>query len=202
MNALGKLTLAGVLLCYACGDSTAGDKPTEAKPPPLSCTIRCDPICEQGKAPTVKVEIANWTDEEIYLVGSLDGSDWKWRYPLCYFEVTGPDGQSAVKSPGRCGNMNPLREKDFVKVPNGGKFNPFQKVDGYGFFSAHQISPDTFKEMGEYRIRFIYSTNQASIKTWLGDGKADDKLVNLLEKVPKTTVSSNEIRVRVVKPQE
>lgn len=71
---------------------------------PVGCTIKGEPTCELGKAPELAVTLTNQTDADIYLVGSLDASDYKWRYPHCYFEVTGP----VTRQIGRCGNMNTL----------------------------------------------------------------------------------------------
>jgi hypothetical protein len=164
----------------------------------LGCTIRSERTCELGKVSKVTVTITNQTKADIYLVGSLDASDCKWRYPHCYFEVTGPDGKSAVQESGRwCGYMNRLREKDFVKVPPGKAFDPFQRVDSYGFFSAYQLDPSTFRAPGEYRIRFVYSTKNPAIATWRGDA-ADQKIVGLFRQVPKVEIRSNEIKVCVI----
>jgi hypothetical protein len=179
------------------------------KAPPVTCTIRSEPTCRSGSAPTVAVEIANWTGSDIYLIGSLDGSDLKWRYPLCYFEVIGPNGRPAQPRIARCGNMNAIREKDFVKVPPGGKFDPYQTIDEYGFFGSSQLTAAIFPLPGRYRIRLIYSTDQADAKCWLGDshgnrsemlntGRSDEAIIKLLDQVPKTTVSSNEITVQVL----
>jgi hypothetical protein len=189
--------------------SRPGEVPQGPKAPPLACTIRSGATCELGKVPIISVEITNWTGADIYLVGSLDGSDLRWRYPFCYFEVIGPDGKSVQERVGRCGNMNALREKDFVKVPPGGKFNPYQKIDDSGFFPSSQLTPAMFRGEGEYRIRFIYSTGKAEPKYWLADahgnsaamlrtGGSTENLVKLLALVPKTTVSSNEITIKVV----
>lgn len=208
--------LALSLLVAPCAGALArsDERPQAPKAPPLACTIRSEPTCELGRAPAISVEIANWTDGEIHLVGSLDGSDTKWRYPFCYFEVIGPDGKPVQHRIFRdCGNMNAIREKDFVKVPRGGKFDPYQKIDEGGFFGTSLITPATFGAEGEYRIRFVYSTEKAEPKFWLGDangevaemlgaGGAKENVVKLLAKVPKTTVSSNEITVKVVKPKK
>ena len=92
---------------------------------PLGCVIRSDPTCVLGSAPKVTVTLINQTNSDVYLVGSLDGSECRWRYPYCYFELTGPDGKlNDYPGGSRCGYMNALREKDFVKVPSGGKFDP------------------------------------------------------------------------------
>jgi len=190
------------------------ERPQAPKAPPLACTLRCEPMCELGQAPTISVEIANWTESEIYLIGSLDGSDTKLRYPFCYFEVIGPDGKLVQPRLFRdCGNMNAIREKDFVKVPRGGKFDPYQKIDDHGFFGTSLITPATFRAEGEYRIRFVYSTDKTEPKFWVGDalgnvtlmlntGTTNENVAKLLASVPKTTVSSNEITVKVVRPKK
>jgi hypothetical protein len=206
-----RLALCLIVAACACALARSDETPQAPKAPPLTCTIRSQPTCELGQAPTISVEIANWTEGDVYLIGSLDGSDIKWRLPLCYFEVIGPDGKPVQQRIFRdCGNMNAIREKDFVKVPRGGKFDPYQKIDDLGFFGTALLTPATFQAEGEYRIRFVYSTDRAEPKYWLGDvngsaalmlstGGANEEVVKLLAKVPKTTVSSNEITVKVVR---
>ena len=213
MNTALRFALCLVVACCACALARSDDKPHLPKTPPLTCTIHSQPTCELGQVPAISVEIANWTEGEIYLIGSLDGSDLKWRYPLCYFEVIGPDGKLAKNGVARCGNMNTIREKDFVKVPRGGKFNPYQQIDGHGFFGTSLMVPATFQAVGEYRIRYVYSTENADPKCWLGDvrgsvaemlnaGGTHENVVKLLAQVPKTTVSSNEITIKVVRPKQ
>jgi hypothetical protein len=93
------------------------------------------------------------------------------------------------------------------------KFDPYQKIDDHGFFGTSLITPATFRVEGDYRIRFIYSTDRAEPKFWLGDvhghvgemlntGGTNENVVKLLANVPKTTVSSNEITVKVVRPKK
>jgi hypothetical protein len=211
MGRLFRLALCLLVGCCLCAFSGVGESPQAPKSLPLACTIRSEPTCELGKAPKIRVEITNLTESDIYLVGSLDGSDSKWRYPFCYFDVIGPDGKSAARGIARCGNINAIRDKDFVKVPRSGTFDPYQKIDDYGFFSSSQISPATFGVEGKYRIRFVYSTEKAEPKYWLGDAQGEtveilatasskDKVLELLPKVPKTTVASDEITVMVVQP--
>lgn len=176
--------------------------------PPVGCTITAPPTVEQGQVPPVAVALTNQTAADIYLVGSLDASDCKWRLPYCYFEVTGPDGTSPVKGIGRCGNMNTLREKDFVKVAPGKSFDPYQRTDDYGFFGSHQLRPENFAAAGEYRIRFHYATvaEKEPRGNWLGDGFRKGQEVEearvkaLLDRVPRVKVESNQITVRVVPP--
>ena len=171
--------------------------------PALSCTIYGGGTCELGSVPKVTVAITNQTDAGIYLVGSLDGSGWKGRYPHCYFEVTGPDGKSAVpeiilEDP----FCSPLREKDFVKVLPGEMFDPYDQ--SAGFFPALQLDPFVFRTPGAYRVRFVYSTMSDSIALWRNGGwegvPADErpKILALFARVPKLEVRSNELTVTVV----
>ena len=209
-----RLALSLVVASCVGALARSDERPQAPKAPPLACTIRSEPTCELGRTPAISIEIANWTEGEIYLIGSLDGSDLKWRYPFCYFEVIGPDGKPARHVIFRdCLNMNAIREKDFVKVPRGGKFDPYQKIDDHGFFGTTLIAPATFGAEGEYRIRFVYSTDRAEPKFWLGDvhgnvtemlntGGTNENVVKLLANVPKTTVSSNEISVKVVRQKK
>lgn len=193
---------AVVLLPPAAGCVNPAPESLEVAFAPVSCTIKGDATCEMGKAPKITVALTHQTEATIYLVGSLDASDCKWRYPYCYFEVTGPDGKSAVRAIGRCGNMNTLREKDFVKVTPGEAFDPYQHIDDFGFFQSHQLVPRNFQSAGEYRIRFVYSTKSNNIAAWGGDGcdkvAADERLVGLFGQVPKFEIRSNEIKINVV----
>lgn len=172
------------------------------EPAPLSAHLTADAVVPLGKAPKVTVAIKNLTGREALLVGSLDASDCRWRYPHCWFEIIGPDGKSAVKGIGRCGNTNGLREKDFVRVKAGGTFDPYMRVDGGGFFPAHQIRPENFNAPGTYRIRFHYSTAEKNAANWNGklSGPLVPAVAKLLERVPKATAQSNEVKVRVVMP--
>src|SRR5262245_40982519 len=165
--------------------------------PPIECVLTvANPVCKVGGVPDLSVRVVNNTGRPVYLVGSLDASDCRWRYPHCYFEITGPDGAPVQSGHGRCGLMNPLRDKDFVRVPGGGRFAPYMRVDDYGFFGCYQMSPQTFRNPGEYRLRYVYSTESRDITKWQGDGKKG--LAERFEEVPHGTYRSNEVRVKVV----
>jgi hypothetical protein len=172
---------------------------------PIGCALRGEATCEQGKVPNLTVTLINQTGADVYLVGSLDASDCQWRYPFCYFEVIGPSRQLMELAHPRCGNMNTLREQDFVKVPPGGTFDPYQHIDSYGFFGA-SLSPKIFNDAGTYRIRFVYSSNCDDIRAWGGDRReevaGDERLLALFAQVPKVEVRSNEFKVLVVAPAE
>jgi hypothetical protein len=107
-----------------------------------------------------------------------------------------------------CAWMNSLRVKDFAKVPPGGTFDPYQRIDDEGFFDSPQIcAPETFREAGVYRLRFVYSTNSADMKVWAGEAGdggrevlASEQLANLFKQVPKLEIRSNEFELTVTTP--
>src|SRR5262245_51981288 len=103
---MGRFLLA-LTLSVASASLVASDDVEPPRRAPLACQISGDATCEPGQAPKVNVKLTNRTRREILLVGSLDGSDCKMRYPHAYFEITGPNGDSPVKGIGRCGNTNP-----------------------------------------------------------------------------------------------
>jgi hypothetical protein len=198
--------LVTALLSLACAASlfaVPAPTPKPGKGGPLSCQISAEATCELGKAPRVTVKLTNRTRGDLTLIGSLDGSDCKMRYPHAYFEVIGPDGKSAVKGLGRCGNTNPLTVKDFVKVPSGGSFDPYAAANGQEFVASTQLRAANFDRPGKYRIRFTYST-EAPYTSHFGATPRSNRpmpaeLARLLKGVPKTTVTSNEIVVEVKK---
>jgi internalin A len=162
---------------------------------PIACTIRAEPTCALGSAPKISVELLNRTKKPLYLLGSLDGSDEAARYPHCVFEILGPKGRSTSVWPSRCGNMNPLQKEDFILVPAGGRFNPCNPKSS---FASGNVRPASFPVMGEYRIRFIYSTGTAANWNFVRAASAADAIPQtFLDRLPKITVASNEIRVRV-----
>jgi hypothetical protein len=172
----------------------------------LKCTLKSDKKRYRvGELPDFTVEIANNTGMDIYLIGSLDGSDVKWRMPYCYFTIQKPKPDT-VDMIGRCGNMNTLKPQDFVFVKDGAKFNPYMRLVEYGFFTDYTTTNSlTFQTPGVYRIQFHYSTNSHKLNDFMGDRplqqeKAkNQKLVTLLKQVPKVDLVSNELEITVDK---
>jgi hypothetical protein len=170
----------------------------------LTCNLKSDKtIYKVGELPNLKVEIANNTGKNIYLIGSLDGSDVKWRMPHCYFTIQKPKPDT-VDMIGRCGNMNTLKPQDFVLVKAGTKFNPYMHLNEHGFFTDYTTTNSrTFQTPGVYRIQFHYSTNSQKLDDFIGDrpllqDKAKtQKLVSLLKQVPKVDIVSNEIEITI-----
>lgn len=173
--------------------------------PDLRCVISSDKkVYKIGEIPKLVVKIYNDTKENIYLIGSLDGSDVKWRFPYCYYSID--KLKSTETKQQRCRNMNTLRLEDFVLVKSGQEFNPYKSIDNYGFFIDYATTnAETFKNIGVYKITFHYSTNSQDINQFMGDkpfrSNASDSinLDDLFKKVPKVELTSNEIVIKIVK---
>lgn len=169
------------------------------------CILSCDKeVYKIGELPKLTVKIYNDTKEDIHFIGSLDGSDVKWRYPYCYYTMERPKADKAKL--GRCGNMNPLRMEDFKLVKSGQDFDPYERTSDYGFFSDYiTTSKETFKSPGIYKLKFHYSTNSLDIQEFMGDkpfgsNYSDSlKMDTLFKTVPKVDLVSNEVIFRVEK---
>jgi hypothetical protein len=172
-------------------------------PAKLSCALASDrTVYKVGELPKFTVNIFNNSKDEIYLIGSLDGSAVKWRFPYCYYTIDRPKPDTTRLQ--RCGNMNTLRVADFKLVKAEQKFNPYESIDGHGFFTDYTTTNhETFKNPGVYKIKFHYSTNSQNISDFTGDrpfrsDRLDSLTINtFFKKVPKVEITSNEIEIRV-----
>ncbi len=168
---------------------------------PFNCTLSTPKTTYLiGERPKLNVCIRNKSGEDVYFIGSLDGSDGNLRYPQCDFSIDFPDHRSKRGYP-RCGNTNPLRTKDFVLTPKNACFNPYQSVDGYGFFDSATIyDTSNFMTTGTYQITYEYSTKSRKISDYVGDGEATIELNQLFRQVPKIKLVSNPIVIEFIEP--
>jgi len=169
----------------------------------LSCVLTSDKhVYKVGELPKFAVEISNSSKDDIYLIGSLDGSDVEWRFPHCYYSIERPKPDTTRLA--RCRTLNPLRVADFKLVKAGGKFNPYESIDAYSFFGDYTtLNKETFKNPGIYKLKFHYSTNSPNISDFLEEkslhrDRSDSIKINaFFKKVPKVEITSNEIEIRV-----
>jgi len=168
----------------------------------FTCSISAEKaIILQGKIPRVNVSITNKSGKDVYLVGSLDGSDVGWRFPKCGFELLDSTGKPVPqKQPmGRCGNMNTLKITDFVRVAADTDFNPY----GQGFFGSRQIYRFEQLPPGTYILRFYYQTSTNDVQDYFGDERMMEKKITfpkiqkLFEAVPLIDIKSNELKITV-----
>lgn len=167
----------------------------EKDPPPLPLTCVIEPLRTEyvvGDVPSISVRLKNESEKSLVLVGSLDASDLRWRYPYCYYDIQGPPKAEPHGMP-RCGMTNPMRAKDFVTVEPGKEFDPNASIDDYGFFATN-FNWRSFSVPGTYKLTYVYSTASHDPGHWVGDGKSDE-LRKLFDQVPKGRVRSNTIEI-------
>ena len=85
------------------------------------------------------------------------------------FKIDSP-GKHKAPTVGRCGNMNSLKETDFVWVKR--DIQPVSR----GIFSSYEIARvENFQKTGRYKITFFYSTKSDDMATYFGDDNGASK---------------------------
>lgn len=153
-----------------------------------------------GDRPEVAARLINDTAQAVNLVGSLDDSERKARYPYAYFEVLGPPSGVAQERFFYCGYINALRDADFVEVPPGDQLDPFMKIDGGGYFPPYQFERTRLVKPGTYTILFRYSTDSDDLSEWNAEEASAvagfTRVTERLRMVPRVSIScSLEVRV-------
>jgi len=171
----------------------------------FTCTLKADKeVYKVGEIPQLEVTITNNSKSDVYLIGALDGSDVKLRYPYCYYTIQKPDNVSM--SYARTRDIATLKPEEFRKVKPGKTFNPYEMGDDFNFIPDNAATDDrTFKTPGVYKLTFHYSSNSNNISEFMGDKpvdrtKADSmKIESMFRLVPKIELVSNEIQIRFKK---
>lgn len=163
----------------------------------ITCTI--EPEKKQftlGEHPKFNFKVKNNSNRKILLVKILDGSDAKFREPLGYFEVTGPNAKNIPDKRKRCGNTNPLQVSDFIWVQPGEEVKLAQ--NGLSLWNGQ------FNKTGRYKIKFHYSTLNDDFSKWVGgplspEGLKDTKkaCADLFKNRKKINMTS-EIEIQVI----
>jgi len=152
-----------------------------------------------GRLPEVRARFENRGEGAVLILLPCDGSVETMRVPTYSWEVTLEDGSAAPQLPRlRCGNVNSLREEDFVRIEPG---------------EHHDLSEDwlsapgrlvSFVRPGRYTIRLRYAVDKAEgpYRDAIPLGITGDRtpIEALWNEVPETEVVSNEVTVRVRAP--
>lgn len=156
--------------------------------------------------------IKNNTKEEILFVGPQDGSENKFRYPFCYFEVKDKNGEIVKDDYPACKVVNPLTKEAFHIIKHGGIYDFFE--DGFNLSRIKTLKP------GIYLITLYYSTDAKKESQWYGL-YADDywetrntnefwkkrekemkEIRGMLKKVPVLNMKSNTITIEIIKDKD
>jgi hypothetical protein len=153
---------------------------------------------EVGDTPDLLVTVFNGSEQTVYLVGSLDGSERQSRYPHAYYTISGPPNGVKTEPLVYCGNLNGLRREDFIHLHPGESFDPYMNIDSGGFFAAAKLRASKLTEPGEYRFTFHYSTASPTIDDWKGTVEhVSIDALELLKRVPRVEIRCS-VDVRVV----
>jgi hypothetical protein len=130
--------------------------------------------------------------------GVLDGSETGFLFPLYL-----PEKNASVKfEPPEieaCGNASPLRITDFRLLKPKECFDPTKSVDETSYlplFTFNNFRPNT---AGVYELSLTFSTESRRDEQWLGitGYPGEEKVLELLEEIPRLTVKSNILQVKV-----
>jgi hypothetical protein len=135
-----------------------------------------------GDQPELSVRIHNQGNHEVFLPGSLDGSERKLRYPHAYFTVSGPREGLIEQKFIYCGTVNPFRVQDFVRVDAGDSFDPYGILDGCGFWPSMMLEHSRFVKAGRFRFEFHYSTE-------IDTSNAPQDIKKIWQRVPRLKIS-------------
>ena len=181
--------VVGILFISGCGNLLGPDYDVV-----LEVFIEPDKsVYSVGEHPEISVKIYNKTQKPIWLVGSLEDSDIKWRYPYCWFDVYDEKGTNIREIIPRCGFMSNLSKENFVLVQPGQFFDPYME----GFSNDLFMTIWKPEKSGIYRVVFNYSTKSDDISEWLCPA-SDEYCIELFHKVPKDIELKSEKTIEVI----
>jgi hypothetical protein len=138
------------------------------------------------------VAVTNISDQPIWLVGVLPGSD-RLRYPRYIAQIDGPDGPMPSQSPEVLDYAPGLRVDHFVQLAPGESFDP----QGEGFIPIQQLARLHPQKSGRYRIRLCFDSTATDPREWMGQTHTQHRsqVEKLIEQVPKVQVWSNQLEI-------
>jgi hypothetical protein len=141
----------------------------------------------------LSVRITNVSDEPIWMVGVLPGSEGL-RYPQYQVEIQGPSGPVRMRFPEGLDYARGLRPEDFVRLAPGESFDPQQ---GKGFVPIQKLAWFQPSEKGTYRMRLRLDATAEDVREWLGHTPVRDqrKVESLLRQVPHVSAESNTLEI-------
>ncbi|WP_328492323.1 hypothetical protein OHS59_05845 [Streptomyces sp. NBC_00414] len=159
-----------------------------------------------GRPATVRVEIRNTGDRDLWIAGVLDGSENGLRLPRYLPTVTraeasggGDEDGAVVASPAPAEDplVGPLRPTDLRRLAPGESWDP---VSGAGCLPLMTFAHFAPRRPGRYRYALTLDTEAARPEEWLGGfgvpvGAAREELLALVARVPRTKVVADPVEV-------
>jgi hypothetical protein len=130
-------------------------------PPPRELVLEVEVADEVvfGEEPEVGVRFVNGGDVEVVVIRPCDGSFAGMRAPGYSWELerVGRGSLPAAQRFGRCGNVNPLVEDDFVRLDPSDEF----ALSGEASWLQSSVEARMPLAPGDYRIRLRYTLDKA-----------------------------------------
>jgi len=179
------------------GETSAFDQPEPgaADPGPIEIEL------VSGKGPhqsldepvDLSVRITNVSDEALWMVGVLPGSDGL-RYPRYTAEIEGPSGPMQQPFAEGLDYARGLQSEDFIRLRPSESFDPQQ---GKRFIPIQQLAWFQPSEPGRYRFRLQFDATADDPRQWLGQTPVRDRtrVERLIQQVPQVKVWSNILEI-------
>ena len=166
---------------------------------PLSIVLSASKgVHRAGQPVEISIEVCNTSDAPARLVGVLDGSETSVRFPHYLPEIKAsvefePPGLEA------CGNASPLRASDFRLLKPQECFDPTKSAGEASYLPLFTFSNFRPNAAGIYEFSLTLSTKSRRDEQWLGitGYPGEEKVLELLKEVPRLTVKSNILSVKV-----
>lgn len=153
----------------------------------------------RGRAVPVRIEVRNTSDEPVWIIGVLEGSEAGFRYPHYTPAIEGPEPIPEPEQLPHFGNMAPLLLDDFHRLEPGASFDPTRSIHGAHYHPIHAFHPFRPSAPGRYTVQLTLSTESQDPAEWLGVIETPDKaaILDRLAEVPRLRVASAPVTVEV-----
>lgn len=147
----------------------------------------------------IAVVVRNISENPIWMVGIMDGSEVGFRYPHYLPGISGPEPLPPPEGLPWCGVVAPLRLQDFCYLLPGEGFDPTDPREGRAYEPLRTFLNFRPPFPGSYEFRLTLSTESRHDEEWLGVVKYPgmDQVLNRLAKVPRVRVESNVLTIIV-----
>jgi hypothetical protein len=154
-----------------------------------------------GRPIPIKIEVRNLSQQSVWIVGVLSGSEEGTRYPHYLPQITMAGRVVAEPPPPEDPLVGPLRLVDFRLLEPGEAFDPTEPHPGATFLPISTFSNFQPAAPGLYQFTLVVSTESQHPEQWLGYFGQDADRSAVLERVaqvPRLTISSEVFEVEVI----
>lgn len=146
-----------------------------------------------GEPPRFSVQITNTSDQPVWMVGVLPGSEGS-RYPQYTVDIEGPSGPVETRLPEGLDMVRGLQVEDFVELGPGESFDP---QAGERFVPVQSLAWFRPTQPGRYRVKLRFDATAPDPRQWLGDTPVRNRsqVESLIQQVPAIEVWSNAVEI-------